>query len=84
MDYDTASMIMSNLHLQKAGHPFDLVKIHLRSTRVDYYLPLPDRIFESRVNVSGVYEQWGSERKSVLGAGGANSGDATQITPSSL
>ena len=29
MDYGTASMIMSNLRLQKAGHLFDLVKIPL-------------------------------------------------------
>jgi hypothetical protein len=64
------------------------VKIHMKNNinpRWFYGTPL-ERKLESRVNVSGFYEQWGSETNNMLGASarGENDGDAPQIMPSVL
>lgn len=89
VDFDSARTIMANLHIQKVGVPFELIAIYMRQqTTRSFGIPSvyweAGRVFMSRVNTSGLYEQWGSERKSVLAkeVGGASTGHATQIMPS--
>jgi hypothetical protein len=53
---------MQLLHSQKTGIPFDVVTIHARhGWPHPIYKGKLERMFMSRVNASGVYEQWASE-----------------------
>jgi hypothetical protein len=62
LDFDAARAIMQLLHSQKTGIPFEVVTIHARpGWGHPIYKKDIERFFTSRVNASGVYEQWGSE-----------------------
>jgi hypothetical protein len=51
---------MQLLHSQKTGIPFDVVTIQARHWRShSIYKEVIERMFMSRVNASGVCEQWG-------------------------
>jgi len=59
-DYDMAKVIMTNLNAQKSGVPFNSTTIQIHEitfTRGVYCPDYTHRIFESRINASGVYEQ---------------------------
>lgn len=72
-DYDDAEAIMRNIHASKVGQPFKSIAIILTSARIPvawakasvpdwdptkrYVLGIP-RVFCSRVNANGLYEQW--------------------------
>jgi hypothetical protein len=80
---------MANLHIQKVGVPFDSIVLNMsvqqmRTWGASFKTSEAFRVFKSHVNAFGLYEQWGSERKSVLVANveGASSGQANQIMPS--
>jgi hypothetical protein len=70
-DFDAAHIIMQDLHSRKKGLPFELIAIRAEictrpqgwrhhDTHIHEECCAATRIFYSRVNESGVYEQWGS------------------------
>jgi hypothetical protein len=65
-DYDGARTIMAKLHAQKVGVQYDWIELHLQHN-IGYSFtgePKTDfRSFTSKISVSGVYTQWGSQRK---------------------
>jgi hypothetical protein len=61
-DFDAARAIMQMLHSRKRGVPFEIVTIHTRHARNHpIYEDYVQRKFMSRLNPSGIYQQWGSE-----------------------
>ena len=58
-DYDAASAIMADLHARKAGCAFELLQIWLYTPTADLK---EERLFASRINEMGIYEQWGCEK----------------------
>jgi len=76
-DYDAARNIMVNRHSRKEGVVFDLLQINLLVLGNDE-TEVEERLFASRINEMGVYEQWGSNKHPIpdLGEGdGANGED---------
>jgi hypothetical protein len=70
-EFDAAHIIMQDLHSRKKGLPFELITIRAENcprpqgwrphnTHLHEGCCAGTRIFYSRVNESGVYEQWGS------------------------
>ncbi len=65
-DFDGARAIMTKLHAQKIGLQIFWIKIHLQHHAgfgVIGWRQTESRLFESKISVSGIYQQWGSSRK---------------------
>jgi hypothetical protein len=57
INYDLPRMAMATMHVQNAGVTFKPIKIHFYDGAGYAFVAYLDRIFDSRVNEAGVYEQ---------------------------